>query len=241
MTADPLGRTMLDYQRGRHRGNCYHRDGDAVADANVAGYYFRPSDAWPAAFRSLLASLDGPVLDAGCGAGQHALVLQRDREVIAVDASPGAVRAARERGVADARAMDAFDLDLGANAVRSILVNGTQAGLAGSLPALGAFLDDLARVAAGGGTAVVDSYDLAREQTADLLGYRPDPRAGLARRTFHVEYEYPIAGGWTREVGPTLSFLLFGPDRLREAARETPWSVTEVRRRGGYYRAVLEQ
>lgn len=238
--ADPLGRAVLDFQRGRHRGNCVHRDGDAVWDANLYGFYFRPPTDWPADLRDLLASLDGPVLDAGCGAGQHALFLQRDREVVAVDVSPHAVRAASERGVDDARVMDVFDLAFPPDRFGSVLVNGTQAGLAGSLDGLRAFLADLARVTTADGVAVVDSYDPAALDDS-FPGLHPDPRDGLARRTFHVEYESPTAEGWVREVGRTLDFLLFGPERLREAAEGTPWTVTDVRRQGGYYRSVLER
>lgn len=236
--ADPLGRAMLDFQRGRHRGNCLHRDGDAVWDANVYGFYFRPPETWPDEFRSLLDSLEGPVLDAGCGAGQHARYLQRDREVVAIDVSPNAVRAATERGVRDARVMDMFDLPFAADRFRSALVVGTQTGLAGSLPALRAFLADLDHMTTDDATAVVDSYDPTREGIESLPGYRPDAREGLARRTFHVEYERPT-GGWTHEVGRTLSFLLVSPDRLREATEGTGWTVREVRPQGVHYQAVL--
>lgn len=238
--ADPLGRAMLDFQRGRYRGNCLHRDGDAVWDANVYGFYFRPPGSWDDALRDLLDALPGPVLDAGCGTGQQSWYLQeRGRAVVAVDVSPRAVRVARERGVADARVMDVFDLSFPPDRFGSVLVKGTQAGLAGSLPGVRSFLADLARVTVDGGVAVVDSYDPA-DLDETFPGYRPDPREGLARRTFHVEYESPTPDGWSREVGPTLDFLLFGPGRLREAAEGTGWTVTDVRRRGDYYRAVLE-
>lgn len=232
---------MLDYQRGRHRGNCYHRDGDTVWDANVYGFYFRPPADWSDDLRSLLDALPGPVLDAGCGAGQHVRYLQnRGLEVVGIDVSPHAIRAARERGARDARVHDMFDLALPPDRFASVLVNGTQAGLAGSLDGVRAFLADLARLTATDGVAVVDSYDPA-ELDETFPGFRPDSRDGLARRTFHVEYEYPTAGGWTREVGRTLVFLLFGPDRLRQAAETTPWRVVDVRPHGGYYRAVLER
>lgn len=230
---------MLDFQRGRHRGNCYHRDGDAVWDANIHGFYFRPPEAWPPAARVLLESLPGAVLDAGCGAGRHARFLQdRGRAVVGVDVSPHAVRAARERGVRDVRVMDVFDLSFPAERFGSVIVVGTQAGLAGSPAGLRAFLVDLARVTVPDGVAVVDSHDPAALDEG-FPGFRSDPRDGLARRTFHVEYEYPTSHGWRREVGRTLDFLLFGPDRLREAAEPTPWRVAEIRPREAYYRAVL--
>jgi len=40
-------------------------------------------------------------------------------------------------------------------------------------------------------------------------------------------------------LGRTLAFLPFSPDRLREAAEGTTWTVERVRHRDSYYRAVL--
>ena len=232
---------MLDFQRGRHRGNCLHRDGDSVWDANVYGFYFRPPESWDDALCDLLDILPEPVLDAGCGAGQHSLYLQeRGQEVVAVDVSPNAVRAARERGVVDARVMDVFDLSVSPDRFGSVLVKGTQAGLAGSLSSMRSFLADLASVTDGDGVAVVDSYDPANLDET-FPGYRTDLREGLARRTFHVEYERPTPVGWTREVGPTLDFLLFGPGRLREVTEGTPWIVTDIHHQADYYWAVLRR
>jgi len=54
-----------------------------------------------------------------------------------------------------------------------------------------------------------------------VFGYREDPAPGLAYRVYHCVYE--------GEVGETLLFRLFSPDRLREAAVGTPWTVAEVR------------
>ncbi|WP_117591215.1 class I SAM-dependent methyltransferase [Haloprofundus halophilus] len=244
--ADPLGRAMLDYRRGGLRGVCEYVDGAERTDAQVADHYFAPPTEWPERWQLLLDSLDGPVLDVGCGAGQYALFLQDDREVVAVDASPGAVEAAREGGVVDARVMDMFALDFPRDRFRSALVNGTQLGLAGSFAGIRAFLSDLAGVTDESGVAVVDSYDPTRLDAESFFGYRSDPRRGVARRAFHVEYRDSESGessGAMREVGRALSFLLFSPNRLADALVGTPWHVVGVRRRDGdpYYRAVLEK
>lgn len=228
---------MLDYRRGGLRGDCVHRDGDAVWDAAIHGNYFASRDEWNEGTLAMLDALEGPVLDVGCGAGKHALWLQdHGREVVAIDVSPGAVRAARERGVEDARVMDMFDLSFPRGQFRTALVNGTQAGLAGSLPGLRALLADLARVTDEEGVAVVDSY---RPETLDddFGGYRSDPRDGVVRRAFHVEYDRD----GERLVGRSLSFVLFSPDRLREATIGTPWTLAETYAREHYYQARLEK
>jgi hypothetical protein len=47
----------------------------------------------------------------------------------------------------------------------------------------------------------------------------------------HFEYD--------GDVGETLYFRLFSPDRVREAAVGTGWSVAEVGTDAGYYRLAL--
>ncbi len=238
---DPLGRAMLDYQRGGLRGQLRYRDGDRTHDGYVYENYFRPPAEWSDDERERARALDGPVLDLGCGAGQHALFLQERREVVAVDVSPRAVDAARERGVDDVRVADMFDLPFDRDRFRSVLMNGTQLGLAGSFAGVRELLCDVARITDEQGVALVDNYDPTNVDADSLLGYRPDPRRGVARRTFHFEYDRRESDG-EFEVGYTLDFLLFGPERLADAVVGTPWNDVEVVGRsesGSYYKARL--
>lgn len=245
--ADPLGWAMLDFQRGAYDGGCVYRDGDDVADGRVREYYFSPPAEWSARHRRLVDSVPGPVADVGCGAGNHAVRFRRDREVVAVDVSPNAVRAARERGVERAAVMDMFDLGLRDGRFRTAWLWGTQVGLARSMARFRGLLADLDRVTTDDGRAVFNQYDPGAPGVEDRLGYRADPRPGFAWRTFHVEYARGASGGTERtraverEVGRTLVFLLFGPDRLREAVADTAWRVEAVRRPRGSltYWAVL--
>lgn len=238
---DPLGRAMADYQRGEP-GTLVYRDGERTCEGHVADYYFAPRSEWDDDTVSMLerfAAHGGPLCDVGCGAGQHALWFQdRDLEVTAVDVSPNAVRAARERGVADACTMDMFDLAFERDRFRTLYTLGTQVGLGRSLAGVGELLAEFARVTDEDGLAAVHNYDPDILE-GDLLGYRPDPREGIAHRSFHFEYEPP--GSEERVVGRTLQFLLFGPDRLTDAAVGTPWEVTDVEKGDRTYLAILEK
>lgn len=237
--ADPLGRAMCDYQRGE-LGTLSYRDGDRTADGRVEEHYFRPRSEWREQTVERLARFEGPVLDVGCGAGQHVCWLQdRGVSVVGVDASPGAVAAARARGGEDICLGDMFELPFERGQFRSLHCIGTQLGLAGSLPGISELLAEFARVTDERGVAVVDNYDPERI-AADSLGYRSDPRSGVARRCFHFEYEDERNG--ERLVGPTLQFLQCSPARLAEATIGTPWTLTDVRYDdpdGAHYVATL--
>jgi len=180
---------MLSYQRGEYeRGDLLYRDGDRTRAGDVAENYFGdPFDPSEFAERRY-AYIDGPVIDVGCGAGRDALYLQERYETLAVDVSPPAVRAARERGVAHAAVMDMFDLAVPDGRFRSVHVVGTQASLASSLTGMSALLAEFARVTDAHGTAVVDMLDPTVDGFEEAFGYRRDFRRGMARRTFHFEY-----------------------------------------------------
>jgi SAM-dependent methyltransferase len=237
---DPFGRAILAFHRGELEGPLYQCGDGYGREHPIERFYFSgfdpegsAGDAW---LRDHL-DLDGPVLDMGAGAGRHALYLQERTGTVAIEPSEHLVTTMRERGVEAARRGDMFDLTGGfdRDRFRSAFAVGTQLGLAGSMDGLRAFLSDLAYVTDPEGRAVLDCYDPGAEGASGLLGFRADPTPGLAHRVMHFEYG--------DDVGPTLHFRLFAPDRLREACVGTRWTVTDARygEEGVHYRAALDK
>ena len=235
---DPFGRAILEFHRGeqdaplRQCGDGYGREHP------IERFYFSDFDPEERREHRWLVDslgLDGPVLDMGAGAGRHARYLQERTGTVAIEPSEHLVTTMRERGVEDARSGDMFALrkQFDRDRFRSAFAVGTQVGLAGSMDGLRAFLADLAHVTDPDGRAVLDCYDPDGEGASGMLGFREDPTPGLAHRVMHFEY-----GG---DVGPTLHFRLFAPDRLREACVGTRWTVADVRYGddGVHYRAAL--
>ncbi len=230
--ADPFGRAIRDEYRGDRDRPLVDRDGSDLREHPVA-LYFRDAETdddlpWATA------RLDGPLLELGAGVGRHALHFQERVVTVATEVNDHLVETMRDRGVADARRADMFDLPDFDRRFRSVFARGTQVGLAGSVAGLRAFLRDLDRVTGPRATAILDAHDPAHERTPDLFGFRPDPTPGLAYRAFHVEYR--------GDAGPTLLFRLFSPARFREATLDTPWKVTDVRQSGArapHYQVAL--
>lgn len=234
--ADAFGTALRDCHRGDLAETpVYWQPGsDETEDARVERYFDPPTERSDLE-RDLVERCRGRVADLGCGAGRHALYLQdRGREVVAADASVGAVAVARDRGVERAVAADLRALPLTGDAVDAVLVFGTQVAAADSPAAQRDALREFARITRDGGLAVVDQFDPTHPGASDLFGYQDHPEPGYGRREFGVAY---------RGERDRLSMLHASPDRTREMVADTPWQVAEVARPDdhpvGWYALVL--
>ncbi len=109
--SDVFGRALMDWARGGTDPEIIERH-DGITDMG-AGHelYVAPFRDWPVSERKAIGHVRGGVVDVGCGAGRVTLYLQqRGFDVVAVDASPLALRAARLRGVREAWCMSIDDL-----------------------------------------------------------------------------------------------------------------------------------
>jgi len=236
MGTDPYGRAIRDHHRGERTEPLRDVDGEETRDHPIERFYFEPADPESDRIRWTERWLDGPLLELGGGAGRDALYFQERRETVAIEPGEHLVETMCERGVADARVGDMFDLraQFERDRFRSAHAHGTQVGLAGSLAGLRRFLSDLACVTTSDATAVLDAHDPEHDGAPDLLGYREDPAPGLGFRAYHFEYE--------DDVGPTLLFRLVSPERFREATVGTPWEIAAVERGdefGAHYQVAV--
>lgn len=231
---DAFGRALLDDYRGERSDPLYQCDGEERLVHPVEDFYFgsfadQPASSW------LESRIAGPLLDLGAGAGRDVLYFQDRFEAVALEQSQVLVTLLEARGVQAVRHGDMFALReaFDRDQFRTVLLLGTQIGLAGSIAGLRSLLRTLAERTDEQGTVVFDGYDPTVEGAEKMLGFRSDATPGLAFRVINYEYD--------GNVGDTLLFRLFSFDRLREATVGTPWEVTAYTRPGDayYYRAAL--
>jgi len=220
---DAFGRMVLDFHRDDYDGSGRYRSHTGATREGHPEWYF--GDSFPPESEAALKRVretGGTVVDAGCGAGSHALALQRKgTNVVATDVSGGALRVARDRGVERVARADLRSLPVVADCV---FLAGTQFGVGGTVTALQETLSALEDATTEGGRvvgdfkdpfAVADDHVAGREELLDF-----DREAGVARRRMRTEYR--------DLVGPWLDLLCLTPAAARDAIDATAWSVTDI-------------
>jgi SAM-dependent methyltransferase len=221
----PHGRALVDHLQGKRPAAVRVVGEDGETETVDAEVFFRGPEEFSALEEAALALCRGRVLDAGAGAGSHALVLQaRGLEVVAIDAVPAAVEVMRRRGVRDARRADLFAFREEPFDTLLLMMNGI--GIVETLPGLRHFLRQVPRLLRPAGQIICDSYDPGPPPP----GMPPDRYAGEMR--FRLEY-----GG---QRGPFYGWLFLDFDRLAAEAAPLGYACEEIWQEAeGHYLARL--
>jgi SAM-dependent methyltransferase len=229
---DAMGEAFLDALAGRAEPLVVERDDGFIAlDGTRYLGGLDERDEWA------VSRLTGRIVDVGAGAGRAALVLQeRGHQVTALDTSPGAVRACRQRGVRDVYlgtpGQAAADGMVGG--FDSVLLLGNNIGLLGSREAAGPFLADLGALLRPGAVIVGTTSDPYQTDQRAHLDYheRNRERGRLpGHATIRVRYQR-LATDW-------FDWLIPSPGELEDLARPAGWQITDLRRGPGSRYAVV--
>lgn len=218
----PLGRLLADYQDGQGDAEGAVIWEDGARSRLLASVFFRGPAAFSGAETAAVELCRGRVLDAGAGAGRHALALQeRGIAVRALDLCPQAVEVMRRRGVHDARLGDVFAEAGSGYETLLMLMNGL--GLVGDLAGLGRFFGVADRLVAPGGQILLDSADLrVTDDVAELRRLVGRVQAGRYRGETRQRIEY------RGQQGAPLSWLYVDSRTLRHRAGEHGWTSQVV-------------
>lgn len=194
---------------------------DGLVDPIDIGLLFAEPPEWPPHERAALRYARGRVLDVGCGAGRHALELQRrGLEVLAIDTSPAMLAVARERGVRRVRRLGLADVSPALGLFDTVLLLGHNFGLLESAARAPGHLHRLAAVTTERARIIATTRDPHQTRRADHLRYHRRNRSrGRLSGQIRMRSRYRTL------VDPWFDYLFVSPREMTAVLRGTGWSV----------------
>lgn len=212
MGEDIFGKAFADYLAGDKNSNILVDINIGEREELPVAYFFRSYNEMPVWEKQVLDNCRGTVLDAGAGAGTHALYLQeKGLDVTAVDISKGAVDCMKSRGINKAVHQDFFTIENQKFDTILFLMNG--AGMAKTLNGLLPLLEKARDLLADDGEIYLESTDL-------LYMYEDDDGSAMINLAgnYYGEIEYHLH--YKRNSGTPFQWLFVDFENLSDIARQ---------------------
>jgi cyclopropane fatty-acyl-phospholipid synthase-like methyltransferase len=223
----------------------WHQDGgdfaviereDGYIDFDRVANYFSDYADWPPHQRKAMEYVVGRVLDIGCGAGRHALYLQRQGfQVLATDRSPLAIEVCKSRGLREACVLPITQLSSRLGAFDTILLLGNNFGLFGSVRRGKWLLRRFHSMSPARARIIAESADPYQTENPDHLRYHQQNRArGRAAGQVRIRVRY------RKHINPWFDYLLVSKDEMQQVLEGTGWKVSHfLDSEGPSYVAVI--
>jgi SAM-dependent methyltransferase len=208
---------------------------DGFIEAEEPLRYFA-SEPWNELEAWALGQVSGRVLDIGAGAGRVALAIQgRGQAVVALDTSPAAIEVCRRRGVRETFLGTVYDLAHDpARRFDSFALFGGNLALLSSREEAHRFLGMLRQLAAPGARIIGGCIDPYQTDVPEhIANHAANRAAGRMAGSSRIRYRYRAL------ATPWFDILFVSPAELEELTAATAWRVSEIRRDGPAYAAVL--
>ncbi len=234
---DAFGHALQDnwQQAGGDLTVIEREDGYVDVDYETARYFSAYED-WPPHQQKAMGYVVGRVLDIGCGAGRHALHLQRQGfQVLATDRSPLAIKVCRLRGLKEACVLPITRVSSRLGTFDTILMMGNNFGLFSSFRRARWLLRRFHCMTSARARIVAESVDPYQTDNPDHLQYHQQNRArGRAAGQVRIRVRY------RKYVNPWMDYLLVSKDEMQQVLEGTGWAVSHfLDSQGPQYVAII--
>ena len=222
---DAFGKKLLEqYNNQTRSAELIERDDDFIDLGSQPGLYFTEYDEWTELERQAIARARGRVLDIGCGAGRHSLYLQsKGFDVSAIDASPGAIKVCKLRGLKKALVRSISEIDkFPKSAFDTILMLGNNFGLFGDAENARKILEKMTRITKPDAQIIAGTRNPYSTNDKDHLAYHR-----FNRRRGRMPGQLKIRVRYRKTVGEWFDYLLVSPEEMRKILKNTGWEIKE--------------
>ncbi|NIO37141.1 methyltransferase domain-containing protein [Candidatus Bathyarchaeota archaeon] len=220
---DAFGQKLWAAYKGEEVFEIVERD-DGYIDAMKIKGYFADFQDWSPAEQKAMDYVRGRVLDIGCGAGRHALYLQKKGlDVLGIDVSPLAVKVCKSRGLRKAIVMSIEEVDFERNSFDTIIMMGNNFGLLGSFKNARRLLKRFHEMTSQNAITVASTRD----------PYKTDNQAHLAyhkqnKKKGRMAGQVRIRSRFRKYVGRWFDYLMVSKEEVKQILEGTGWNTKKI-------------
>jgi SAM-dependent methyltransferase len=218
---DPFGEALWDFYNDGDGLMVDERD-DGYVDIDSAGKYFENYKNWDKYEKKAIKYAKGSVLDIGCGAGRHALYLQKKkRDVLGIDTSALAIKLCLARGLNKALIMSIDEIGkFDPETFDSIVLMGSNWGLLGSLARGKELLKKMHKITKPKGRiiAVTQNPHLTKNKV-----HKDYHKLNRSRRRLPGQVKIRVRFG--KQVTDWFDYLFVSQPELERMIKGTGWQV----------------
>lgn len=234
---DAFGQMLMAYYNGKDASETIERD-DGVTSIIFAKGYFSGYEDWHPLEQKAMTFVKGRVLDIGCGAGRHALYLQKKGfEVLGIDNSPLAIEVCKLRGLKQTKVMSIDAVEFSSDSFDTVIMMGNNFGVFGSFGKAKLLLKKLFEMTSKDALIIADTRDPHKTDDPNHLKYhmfnkKKGRMAGQVRiRTKFQDY-----------VSDWFDYLMVSKKEMAEILEGTGWTIKEfIDSAESKYLAVIEK
>ena len=235
---DAFGHEMYDYFTGQGGYEIVERDDGFFSFSPGPALYFLEYEAWPECEKQAMQYVQGRVLDVGCGAGRHALYLQKQGfEVVGIDNSPLAIQVCQARGLQNARVLPITQASRRLGVYDTILMLGSNFALVGNARRARWLLKRFHGMTSEAARIIAQTRDPYQTGVREHLEYHAHNR-----KRGKMSGEARIRVRYKRYVTPWIDFLMVSSGEMQDILASTNWEAREfIEGPQGAYVAVIEK
>jgi SAM-dependent methyltransferase len=225
MDDDVFGHALLDWTNGATSPEILEREDGFTQVGAGPEVYLSGLKEWPTAERNAIRFVRGRVLDIGCGAGRVSLELQkRGFNVVGLDTSGLALKAAKIRGVTDLWKAPIEDVGVRAGSFESLVLFGNNFGIFETPARARRILTRLAKDTAPGARIFVESTNAyyGGAPAFDRSYYHRNKARGRSPGQVKLRYHYEHL------VGPWFRWIFVSSRELRLLLVGTGWHIDRL-------------
>jgi SAM-dependent methyltransferase len=217
---DTFGEALMAYLEGGTKVHQIERDDGHINEVDT-GLYFSQFNDWSPIEQEVVGYATGSVIEVGCGGGRVSKYLEsQGHDVIGIDMSPLALRAARIYGASDCRFIDANEMDFPDDYFDTASLMGNGLGLTGSMESSRKMLSRLSRMVSFGGVLIASSRDPSKTDNLLHLAYHE-----LNRKLGKPIGQVRIRVNFEGRDGEWFDLLMVEVSEVESLVKGTGWEV----------------